>query len=136
MSNLWQYIAALMLLAHGLGHLTGMLAGWTSVNSGFADKPWVLPGSYSIRSTVGAAWGVIWLAAMILFIGSGIGVLMEERWWRTLAIVGSFTSIVAMAPWWNTIHLGARMGVVLDVAIIAVLLLPWGDNFTDFFEVP
>jgi len=31
---------------------------------------------------------------------------------------------------------GAKAGVLLDLAIILVLLLPWGEKITDFFEVP
>ncbi len=61
---------------------------------------------------------------------------MDERWWRMLALTGSVVSIVAIAPWWNTIMVGAKMGVAFDAAIILVLLLPWGEKFADFFEVP
>lgn len=87
-------------------------------------------------SAVGKLWGVVWLAAMILFMISSAGVLLDKWWWRQWAVVGSVVSIVAIVPWWNSVVAGAKAGVALDVAIILVLLLPWGEKITDFFEVP
>lgn len=133
---LWQYLAALVLIAHGIGHTTGVLASWTSINAGFDDKPWIFSGGYRINSGLGKAWGIVWIVAMVLFIGSGIGILMDKEWWRILAITGSIVSIMAIVPWWNTVIAGAKAGVALDVAILLVLLLPWGEKITDFFEVP
>ena len=131
-----QYLAALMLLGHGLGHLVGVLPAWTSINPGGEDKPWILPGGHMMNSTVGKIWGVFWIAAMVLFVISSAGVFMDRHWWRQWAIIGSVVSIVAIVPWWNTVVVGAKAGVALDVAILLVLLLPWGEKIADFFEVP
>ncbi len=133
---MWQYVAALMLIGHGIGHLTGILAAWTSINPGFVRKPWIFPGNQVIDSSVGKAWSGLWLISTVLFVASGIAVLMSEDSWRFLAIAGSAVSIAAMGPWWNAIMAGAKAGILLDVAILLVLLLPWGDGITDFFEVP
>lgn len=73
---------------------------------------------------------------MMVFIGSGIGAPMNEDWLRTLAINGSVISIVAIVPWWNTVVVGAKAGVALDIATVLVLLLTWGERITDSFEVP
>lgn len=131
-----QYLAALVLVAHGLGHSVYILASWMSVDSGFSDKPWILPGDYMLDSTVGTVWGVFWVAALALFAAAGTGVLMEKKWWRTCALTGSVVSLVAILPWATTVVPGALAGAALDVAIILVLLLPFGDKVTDFFEVP
>lgn len=125
-----------MLIAHGIGHAIGFLGPWFGLYQGTNDKPWILPGEQPLSSRAGRAWGVIWLAAMLLFIGSGIGVFMDGIWWRTLAIIGSAVSIAAIVPWWNTVLPGAKAGVALDVAILLVILLPLGEGVTDFFEVP
>jgi len=61
---------------------------------------------------------------------------MNKEWWRQWAIIGSIVSIVAIVPWWNSVVVGAKAGVALDVAIILVLSLPWGEKITDFFDVP
>ena len=123
-------------MGHGLGHLVGILPAWTSINAGGGDRPWILPGSHMMDSAVGKAWGFIWLAAMVLFVVSSVGVFIDKEWWRQWAIIGSVVSIVAIVPWWNSVVGGAKAGVALDIAIIMVLLLPWGERITDFFEVP
>jgi len=132
-----EYLAALVLLGHGVGHLVGVLPAWASIGmGGVKDRPWILPGGHLMDSAVGKLWGVVWLAAMILFMISSAGVLLDKWWWRQWAVVGSVVSIVAIVPWWNSVVAGAKAGVALDVAIILVLLLPWGEKITDFFEVP
>ena len=130
------YLAALVLLGHGLGHLVGILPAWASIEVGGKDEPWLLPGDHKMDSTVGKIWGVVWLAAMVLFVVSSAGVLMNKEWWRQWAIIGSVVSIVAIVPWWNSVIAGAKAGVALDVAIILVLSLSWGKKITDFFDVP
>ena len=131
-----QYLAVLVLLGHGLGHMVGILPAWASFDVGGEDTPWILPGDHKMDSTVGKIWGVVWLAAMVLFVVSSAGVLMNKEWWRQWAIIGSIVSIVAIVPWWNSVVVGAKAGVALDVAIILVLSLPWGEKITDFFDVP
>ena len=131
-----QYLAGLVLLGHGIGHLMGFMESWTSINVGFTDKPWIFGGNYMMDSTLGKAFGIVWLVAMVLFIGSGFGVLTGHTWWRTLAIIGSLISLVGILPWWNTVVVGVKLGALLDVAILLVLLLSQGDAITDFFEVP
>ena len=131
-----QYLAVLVLVAHGLGHSVYILASWMNIDSGFSDKAWVLPGDYMLDSTVGTVWGVFWLVALGLFATAGTGVLMEKKWWRTCALMGSVVSLVAILPWAMTVVSGALAGAVLDVAIILVLLLPFGEKITGFFKVP
>ncbi|HEX9907842.1 MAG TPA: hypothetical protein VGB78_05170 [Thermoplasmata archaeon] len=131
-----EYLAALMMIGHGIGHIVGVLAAWTSVNPGFVDKPWILSGDHRVKDRVGVAWGFIWLAAIAPFLLSGIAILLGDTWWRETALIGAAASIVAIVPWWNTVVVGARAGVALDLAIILVLLLPWGEEVTDFFGLP
>jgi len=130
-----QYLVMIVLMAHGIGHVTGIMRSWTSIEVGFSDKPWILGGNHTMESTVGKAWGVLWLVALFAFLGSGISVAMGSESWRYTALIGSVFSILAIVPWWNTVMTGAKAGVILDLAIILVLLLPWGEKITDFFEV-
>ena len=131
-----QFLAAIVLIAHGIGHSIGFLGPWFGVYAGTTEKPWILPGARPFNGTAGKTWGALWLGALMLFVVSGVGVFMDETWWRTPAIVGSLVSIVATVPWWNTVLPGAKAGVALDVAILLVLLLPFGEDVTEFFEAP
>ena len=131
-----QYLAAFVILGHGLGHLTGPLASFGVKISGTSDKPWLLPGGYKMTSTIGKAWSAFWIASLVMFVLSGLGAFMGETWWREWAIMGAVASIVAMAPWWNSILVGAKAGVLLNIAILIIVPFSWGEDVIDFFELP
>lgn len=126
-NNFLRWVVIIVLLAHGVGHVLGFLASWTSVAAGFTDQPWVLSDSVTIDSAVGRTFGLLWLLATLAFLGAVFGLLGHQDWWRTLAIVAAFISLIAILPWWNTVTGGVRMGALLaDILIIAALLPSWG----------
>ena len=131
-----QYLAAFVIFGHGIGHITGPLSAFGVKIGGTSDRPWILPGGYKMTSTVGKAWSVFWIAALILFVISSAGAFMGETWWRDWAILGAVVSMVAMVPWWNSILIGAKAGVFLNIAILLVLLFSWGEDIVGFFELP
>jgi hypothetical protein len=129
-------LAALVLLGHGLGHTTGLVGAWSNIETGFSDKPWIFGGDVRLRSPIGMVFGLVFLAATVLFVVSSVAAFTGSESWRTFALAGSVASIACMVPWWNTIIFGARLGVLLDITIILVLLVPSGEPFVDFFGLP
>lgn len=129
-------IAALVLLGHGLGHTTGAAGAWSTLETGFSDRPWVFGGDVRLDSPVGKAFGLVFLLTTALFVISSAEAFMGSDLWRTFALAGSVASIACVVPWWNTVILGARLGVFLDLAVILVLLVPGGEAFVDFFGLP
>jgi uncharacterized membrane protein YphA (DoxX/SURF4 family) len=119
-------LLALTLLGHGIGHVMGFLASWTDLPMGFTKSPWIFSRDITIQSSVGKAFGILWLISMGAFIASAIGLLMGQSWWTTVAFIASFLSLIAFIPWWNTFAPGPKQAIVLvDVVVIAVLLGPW-----------
>lgn len=131
-----EYLAALILLGHGIGHVTGVMESWTSTKAGFKDEPWLFGGGHKMRSPIGRAFGVVWMICVVMFVISSIGILMGERWWRTFALVGAVVSLAATISWWKTVMTGVKAGAVLNLGIILTLLIPAGEELTDFFELP
>jgi len=132
-----QYLAALVLLGHGLGHIIGPLASFGVKVKGMAERPsWMLPGNRDMKGAVGKAWSVIWIIAIIPFVISSAGAFMGELWWRDWAIIGSIISILAILPWWNSVIGGVKAGLLLDIAILIVLLTSLGEDVIEFFELP
>jgi hypothetical protein len=129
-------LAALVLLGHGLGHTTGIAGSWSTVETGFSEKPWVLGGDVRLRSPVGKLFGLVFLLTTVLFVISSVYAFTGSDQWRTFALAGSVASIACVVPWWNTVIFGAKLGVLLDFAIILVLLIPGGEGFIDFFGLP
>ena len=121
-----KYIVVLVLLGHGAGHVMGFLAAWTKLPMGFVDRSWVFGGDVKIQTAIGRAFGLVWLVALVGFIGAGLGLLLRQEWWSALAIASSVTSIVAVVPWWNAVTPSARSwSLLVDVAVLVALLGPW-----------
>jgi hypothetical protein len=128
-----RYLIALVLLAHGIGHVIGIMQTLrlTTVNPGWNGDSWLLTGVAG--STVTNAVGIaLWTAAMLGFVlaaGVVVGWLPED-WWRPLAIGASLCSVAgillfpAAFPTFSTI--GA---LVVDVVVLgAVLWSQWAPS--------
>jgi hypothetical protein len=130
-AEMWRFVFALPLIGHGLAHISGFLASWTSNTAGYTDDAWLFSPGITLSSPLGRGFGILWLVAAIALAGSGFGVLFQQDWWPTLAIVGSLLSLAAIVPWWKTVPPGARIGAAFDLLILIALLLPWNDQIVD-----
>ncbi len=127
-----RWIVGIVLIAHGIGHSMGMLAAWTTVPSGLTPGHWLLSNDVTMESALGKAFGVLWLVALIAFIGAGLGVIFQQEWWQSLAVVSAVLSLVAIVPWLNIMPIFSAIGaVVVDLAVLIVLLTPWGDQVAE-----
>lgn len=70
---LLKWLLALALIAHGVGHITGVSAFWTKLPIGFNQNPWIFDASGTLTSLAGRIFGVIWLAATVSLIAAGVG---------------------------------------------------------------
>jgi hypothetical protein len=133
-NNLVRWVLVILLLAHGVGHIMGFLAAWTDVPMGFNNRPWLLSQGVTIDGGVGRAFGLLWLVALIAFVGGALGLVGHQDWARPLLVAAAFISLIAILPWWNTVTAGARTGAILvDLAVIFALLPPWGDQIMRSF---
>jgi hypothetical protein len=136
--NMLHYLLAFVLIMHGLGHAMGFIAAWTpGVDVGFTGAPSILWSGAMVESAVGKAFGLLWLVALIASVGAGYGLLFGHEWWRALAIASAFISLAAIIPWLNSVPPGAKFGgVLVDLLILVVLLLPWGEHITRMVHLP
>ena len=119
-----RFILAIPFLLHGLAHLSGLLASWTSIDTGYTGKPWLFSQSITLQSAVGRVFGLLWLAAASGFIGSALGIVFRQGWWPPIALVSAALSLVVIVPWWQTVPPGARFGGFFDLVVLVVLLSP------------
>jgi hypothetical protein len=122
-----RFVIALPLIGHGLAHISGVLAAWTSADVGFKDNPWIFSSGVRLCSGIGRVWGLIWLLAGIVLAGSGVGLILRQAWWLDLALLGSVLSLVAIVPWWKAAPPGAKIGVAFDLLLIIALATPIRD---------
>ncbi len=128
---MWRIVLAAPLLVHGLAHISGFITSWTTKDAGFKKRPWIFTTGVELERGIGRAFGILWLIAMIGFIGTAIGVLFRQDWWIQLAIGASATSLVVIVPWWNTVPPGAKVGAVFDLVVVVGLLLPLKQRIVD-----
>ncbi len=129
-----RFVFAVPLIMHGLAHMSGFVASWTSNLVGFSERPWILSSGVALQSSAGRAFGLLWLVATVSFIGSGLGLVFKQQWWPSLAIPAAIISLVAIAPWWHTVPPGAWAGAAFDLLVIIVLFLPLKDRILDLVQ--
>jgi hypothetical protein len=109
-----RYVVIIVILLHGLGHVGGP---W------FFDRSWLSPGL--AQGALRWVFIVLWLVAMVGFVGAAIGILLQGTWWRTLAVAAAAISLpVTLLFMGGTAAPNKLACVVVDVAILVALL--WG----------
>ena len=122
---MFNLLLGIVLIGHGLAHISGFIASWTNYDAGFGRRPWILSSGITLQSPLGNVFGLLWLAAAVALVASGISFAFNEIWWAPIAAAaGSFTSLIVIVPWWNTVPSGAKIGAVLDVILLALFLTP------------
>jgi hypothetical protein len=82
-------------------------------------RSWLL-GSLGLEGTA-VSWlmGALWMVGGIAFLGAGFGILAHHEWWLTLAVVGAFTSLVVLVPYFHPWYVFVT---VLNIGILVALL--------------
>jgi hypothetical protein len=91
-------------ILHGVTH-----AFWPSYGT---TESWLLGHARALSA-------VLWVAATALFAVAGLAILLEQSWWRPLAVVGAVESLVLLGLFWRR---GLFVGPAIDVAILVALL--------------
>ena len=112
-----------LLAYHGLVHaalwLPQAITGAPSASRIVRFDPgysWLLSGI----SADGAYWfaTLLALAAVVLYVGASIGMVVQQQWWRAATVAGSMISLVLLVlyftPW-------LLLGIVIDAALLWIL---------------
>jgi len=129
-----KYILAFPLIMHGLANIAGVVAFLTNKQTGFFDKSWIFSNNVKMHSLVGRLFGLLWLLSVIGLIASGLGVILQQDWWRMSAILSCALSFIAIVPWWKTVPPGTHFGAIFDLIVIIVLMSPLGDTLNDLLS--
>ena len=109
---------AVLMGFHAMAHVVSFVEAWRLIPQGFPYKTTVLDGRVDLGDAGIRALGLIWLGVAIGFGLAAIGALTGSSWWVPMALgVAVVSLLLALAELPN-----ARVGVVIDVAIIAALV--------------
>jgi hypothetical protein len=112
-------IAIVALLAvHGLIHAMGFAGTWGLAEmQGSSKVPTNLitaqPGDTIVR-----VLGVVWLVALLAFLGAAALLVADSSAWRLVAIGAAAVSMIMVALWWRD----APMGAVANALVIAAVV--------------
>ena len=105
-------------LAHGVGFLT--VSGIVKDESTSPEPTFLLTG-FEMGHWIFKVMSVLWLVGLAGFAIAGIGVLNETTWAFEAIIAATTLSTILSLIWVKT----APFGLVANVVIIAVMLVPW-----------
>src|SRR5688572_27260278 len=113
---------AVVLAAHGVAHLVSFVEAWRLVPEGLPYKTTVLAGRVDLGDAGIRVVGVLWLLVALAFAGAGIGAIVNAPWWVPVALGSAVVSLLLSSTEWPE----ARVGVMIDLAILATLPLAHG----------
>jgi hypothetical protein len=125
-AGVWRIVVALVILAHGIGHVLFLAPCLGFAQWGHSAQSWLLTGW--LGDTVTRLLGsLLWLVVIVGFAAAGVGLLGQYAWWRTLAVASAGVSLLALILF---VSGGNRQPVlsaaVMDVAILVALVwLRW-----------
>lgn len=124
MSDAVRIVVALVVLAHGIGHILflGRVVGLGSW-AGQTGQSWLLTGALGDTATRAIAT-LTWSAVIVLFVAGVGGFLIGAEWWRPATIAASALSIAGIVVFWDGIATpNAIFALVTDVVILGALLV-------------
>jgi hypothetical protein len=123
MSNLLRLVLAIVIGAHGIGHILFLVPLLGIADWGQSTQSWLL-GAGSPARLIGS---LLWLVATAGFIAVAVGLFGDTAWWRPLAFISAIVSLVGLILFWATpTASSAFFALVFNVIVIASLwLLNW-----------
>lgn len=118
----WRTILALMVMAHGVGHVLLLAPCLGIAQWGQSVHSWVLNDTLgdTLTRLIGS---FLWLAVVAGFAAAGVGLIGQRTWWRTLAVVSAGVSLFALALFANGIDAQPLLSAgLMDVAVLVALL--------------
>jgi hypothetical protein len=117
-------VIAIVLGAHGIGHIIGVAGGWAGSAWGGSSDSWVLTPVLG-RST-GIVEGLLWLLPTVGFLAAAGLLMAGADLWRPVALASAVVSLVAIALFPQQLTLGSLIGAIaVNVVVLVGLLVGW-----------
>jgi hypothetical protein len=116
--GIWRIVIALVILAHGIGHVLFLAPCLGITQWGQSAHSWLLTKALGDVPTrvIGS---LLWLVVITGFVTAGTGLLGQQVWWRTLATASAGVSLLALLLFVN----GSKTQPVLSAALMDVAIL-------------
>lgn len=112
-------LLAAFFVLHGIAHGVGFVVPWRLMEvEETAYSTTLLAGRWDVGDVGIRVVGLLWLATGLAFVVAGAGAWMMKAWWGPVAASAAAASLVLSVVGWPE----ARVGVVLNILVLAVLL--------------
>lgn len=120
MANGLKLLLALVVGAHGIGHVLFLVPLLGVADWGQSTRSWLLGEGWPARG-VGS---LLWLAAIVGFVAVVVGFWSGAAWWRPLAVAAAAVSTVGLILFWtNPLASPAVSALVFNLLVLAALLV-------------
>ncbi len=122
LSDFWRILIAVIIAAHGIGHILFLLpllglANW----GGQSTSSWLM-GSGVLARLLGS---LLWVLALVGFVAVAVGFAMQTPWWRAAALGSTIISLVGVVLFAQRgLTSPALNALIFDVVFFLLLLLP------------
>jgi len=114
----WRIVVALVILAHGIGHILFLAPCLGITQWGQSAHSWLLTRTLGDVATR-VMGSLLWLVVIVGFVTAGIGLLGQGAWWRTVAVASASVSLLALVLFVN----GSSTQPVLSAAAMDIAIL-------------
>jgi hypothetical protein len=118
-----RFAIGLIIIAHGIGHILFLLPLLGIVDWRQSTRSWLLTtlGGTTLTQIVGS---FIWLVVISGFTLTVVGMLTQQHWWRTLALISSVVSLVGIVLFWgDKASSSAFFAAAFNIAVLFLLLV-------------
>ena len=116
---MWRMLIALFLLAHGAMHAGVWATPWTEGMPFDPGHSWLLD-AFGLGDSAARPLSIgLAMVAMLGFMGAGVGLFVQQDWWRPLAVGAAAVSLVLIALCFHAWLSGA---VLLNAGIVLALV--------------
>lgn len=119
MSNWLRIVLAVVVAAHGIGHILFLMPLVSSTTWGQSAQSWLL-GDGGLAKGLGA---LIWLVALVGFVAAAFGIFRETDWWQMAAIMSAVVSTVGLILFWTRPTTSPAVSALVFNLLILISLL-------------
>ena len=120
MANGLRLILALVIGAHGLGHILFLVSLLGVADWGQSTRSWLLGDGWLAK----LPGGLIWITVIIGFVAVAVGFLNESEWWRSLAITSAIISSLGLLLFWATpVNSPTLSALIFNLLVLGSLLI-------------
>jgi hypothetical protein len=120
MASWLRIVLALVVGAHGIGHLLFLVPLLGTADWGQSSRSWLLGSGWPSKGL----GSLLWIVVIAGFIGVAIGIFSESEWWRPLAIAASMVSAVGLLLFWaRPVSSPVVSALVFNMLVLGSLLI-------------